>query len=179
MMTAPTMACSSEHMGPHRPAPSASGSAVGRVVVLEHIRTSANHPCSKCHANIAARAVAKPPRRPHDGLRLAHMENIGDCYQCHSRQDRDQLVLLSGKQVAFSETPKLCGQCHSRQYKDWQTGAHGKQTGSWRGTRHRFTCAQCHDPHAPKRPTVQALPPPPRPPLGIVRGSSSSHEERP
>jgi hypothetical protein len=52
---------------------------------------------------------------------------------------------------------RLCAQCHGPQYRDYQNGAHGGMTGNWdlsKGGRVRNNCIDCHDPHAPRYPTV-------------------------
>jgi hypothetical protein len=51
----------------------------------------------------------------------------------------------------------LCAQCHGPQFRDYQHGAHGGMSGFWdlsKGGRTRNNCIDCHDPHAPKYPTV-------------------------
>ena len=60
----------------------------------------------------------------------------------------------------------LCAQCHGPQFRDYQHGAHGGMTGYWdltKGGRMRNNCIDCHDPHAPKYPTVTPGPRPERP----------------
>lgn len=129
----------------------------------------ANFPCEGCHDKIEAAAPPQGPRK-HRGLEFEHFDGAEACFTCHDEDNRDSLRLLANKTVSFNDVSMLCGQCHSEKLRDWKIGAHGKSVGGWAGVRNRLTCTDCHDPHAPGRPIVQALPPPPFPPLGIPKG---------
>lgn len=134
-----------------------------------------NYPCMQCHDKIEPQDAVFPPKAPHDQLVFRHMEDIGHCYSCHDRANRNQLWLVLGQRaVSFDESPLVCGQCHGEKYKDWRLGIHGKQTGGWQGPKQRYGCADCHDPHAPKRAAMQAVAPPPFPKLGIRK--KAGHE---
>ena len=98
------------------------------------------------------------------------MDTGYECYQCHSKDKMDLLVLQDGKTVTIDDSHLLCGECHSLVKRDWDKAIHGKQVGSWSGTKHRYTCADCHDPHKPKRDKMKARPAPPRPKYGIDKG---------
>jgi hypothetical protein len=140
-----------------------------KIVVNDRSRVIHDFPCSQCHDNFKARPVKRPPRNPHSTVRLDHMDTGYECYQCHAENDMDMLVLRDETKVSIGESHHLCGGCHSLIKKDWDAGIHGKQVGSWLGTRHRYTCAECHDPHAPVRGKMKALPPPVRPKYGIEK----------
>lgn len=140
------------------------------IVVNDRSPVIGDYPCSQCHDNFNARPVKRPPRSPHAAVKLDHMDTGYECYLCHAENDMDSLILRDGTKVPIGESHRLCGGCHSQVKRDWDDGIHGKQTGSWLGTRHRYTCADCHTPHAPKRGTMMALPPPVRPEYGIDKG---------
>lgn len=116
--------------------------------------------CATCHATKPANADAKlgtPLSQFHQGLIGKH--GSLSCTSCHNPTDGyASLRLADGKGVPYSEVMTLCAQCHGPQARDYQRGAHGGMTGYWdltAGGRVRNTCIECHDPHAPKYPTVQ------------------------
>ncbi len=134
--------------------------------VIVHKRSAGlkSYPCGpKCHKEEFTRPPHMPPRQPHHALRFKHMKNVGDCFLCHDRKNMNNLRLLSGKSIPMDDSHLVCGQCHSEKLRDWKRGMHGKQVGSWRGVRHRSTCADCHAPHQPKYRPTKTLPAPPRP----------------
>ncbi|MEJ2156856.1 MAG: cytochrome c3 family protein [Desulfobacteraceae bacterium] len=106
--------------------------------------------CSQCH-NDKPVTVHQAAEIAHGRVVLDHgsTEKPLDCYTCHDREDRDQLVTEGGQRVDMDHSYQLCGQCHFRQKKDWVGGAHGKRIGYWAGARVVKTCASCHDPHSP------------------------------
>ena len=115
--------------------------------------------CATCHTIKPASAAAKL------GAPLAtfHQTLIGkhgnlSCVSCHNAADGyASLRLADGKSVSHTEVMTLCAQCHGPQFRDYQHGAHGGMTGFWdlsKGGRVRNNCIDCHDPHAPKYPTV-------------------------
>ena len=115
--------------------------------------------CATCHATKSANADAKlgtPLTQFHQGLVGKH-GNLS-CTSCHNPTDGyASLRLADGKTVPYSEVMTLCAQCHGPQFRDYQHGAHGGMTGYLdltQGGRVRNTCIDCHDPHAPKYPTV-------------------------
>ena len=85
------------------------------------------------------------------------------CFDCHEAEDRDQLRLINGTMVPFTESYRLCGQCHGTIYRDWRSGIHGRRTGNWDGPKTYLLCAHCHNPHHPKFEPMKPLPPPVRP----------------
>jgi hypothetical protein len=127
-------------------------------------------PCSRCHENVDMPFPSGNPG-PHRSMRSEHMEDLWRCDVCHALEYMDELRLVTGERITFDESHRMCGQCHGDNFKDWKRGIHGKTVGSWRdGERHRFTCTDCHDAHAPKPDSMIALPGPYKPPLLIDKG---------
>lgn len=144
--------------------PVAIRTPVGRPAVPLGVSDEQGHPlavgCATCHATKPSNAEAKldtPLKQFHQGLVGKH-GNLS-CTSCHNPADGyASLRLADGKSVPYSQVMTLCGQCHGPQARDYQHGAHGGMTGHWdltRGGRVRNNCIECHDPHAPKYPTVQ------------------------
>jgi uncharacterized CHY-type Zn-finger protein len=85
------------------------------------------------------------------------------CYNCHNEQNLLTLQVRDGREVKFDNIPPLCGSCHGPTYRDWEAGAHGRTSGYWdrsKGEIQRLSCANCHNPHAPRIPTRQPAPGP-------------------
>lgn len=137
--------------------------------------------CSSCHSTTRPNLETRRSEdldQFHQGLNYAHGEMT--CLSCHHAGDYESLRLADGRAVAFSDSMTLCSQCHGPQRRDYDRGLHGGMIGHWdltRGERHRNTCVDCHDPHAPAFPTVLPVLPPrdrvsvPAPPSG-----ASAHE---
>ncbi|MCA9135766.1 MAG: hypothetical protein KDB00_03380 [Planctomycetales bacterium] len=92
----------------------------------------------------------------HQNMTLVHGELA--CYSCHNPADAATLRLADGSPVSYPDVMTLCAQCHATQARDYKHGAHGGMNGYWdqrRGPRTRNNCIDCHDPHAPKFPTMQ------------------------
>ncbi|HVS52858.1 MAG TPA: hypothetical protein VHD62_10940 [Opitutaceae bacterium] len=93
----------------------------------------------------------------------AHDRN-NNCFNCHNEQNLLTLQVRDGREVKFDNIPPLCGSCHGPTYRDWEAGAHGRISGSWNHAKEsdftRLSCANCHNPHAPKIPTREPAPPP-------------------
>ena len=142
-----------------------------RVVVHKRAAGLKHYPCSQCHKAESSGEPKMPPRVPHNALRFKHMKYADDCYLCHDRSNMNNLRLFSKKSVPLDDSHLLCGQCHDHRHRDWKDGIHGKQVGSWRGARYRYTCADCHDPHSPKYKPTRTLPAPPRPKPGAKPGA--------
>jgi formate-dependent nitrite reductase cytochrome c552 subunit len=103
--------------------------------------------------------------REHSDVVMGHGSHDRNnvCYNCHNEQDLVTLQVRDGRVVKFDQIPLLCGSCHGPTYRDWEAGAHGRTSGYWdrsRGAVERLSCANCHNPHAPKIPTRQPAPPP-------------------
>jgi formate-dependent nitrite reductase cytochrome c552 subunit len=121
--------------------------------------------CATCHATREPNPAAKlgaDLRSFHQGLTGQHGGLA--CVACHNpAEGYGSLRLADGRSLPYAEAMQLCAQCHGPQYRDYQHGAHGGMTGHWdltRGPRVRNTCTDCHDPHAPKYPTVRPAPGP-------------------
>lgn len=85
------------------------------------------------------------------------------CYNCHNEQNLEMLQVRDGRQVKFDNIPPLCGSCHGPTLRDWEAGAHGRTSGYWNrsmGEIQRLSCANCHNPHAPRIPTREPAPGP-------------------
>lgn len=85
------------------------------------------------------------------------------CYNCHNEQNLETLQVRDGRQVKFDNIPPLCGSCHGPTLRDWDAGSHGRTGGFWNrslGEARRLSCANCHDPHAPRIPTREPAPGP-------------------
>jgi predicted CXXCH cytochrome family protein len=85
---------------------------------------------------------------------MAHGRNARneDCYNCHDRDQLNQLHTPDGQKLTFEQATLLCASCHGPTYRDWMAGAHGRTSGFWdqkAGATSRQECASCHDPHAP------------------------------
>jgi hypothetical protein len=136
--------------------------------------------CSECHALFPSPEVPRSPLLQHTGIVLNHGLN-DRCYNCHSRENRDVLLLRDGMAIGFAEAPRLCAQCHGTVFRDWQNGTHGRTSGSWDGSSSaqvRLVCTQCHDPHSPKYPRLVPLPGPNTLRMGPQDGAES-HPEKP
>ena len=85
------------------------------------------------------------------------------CFNCHSEQNLLTLSSRDGRELKFDNIPQLCGSCHGPTFRDWEAGAHGRTSGHWdraAGPIERLSCANCHDPHAPRIRTREPAPGP-------------------
>lgn len=128
------------------------------------------YPCNSCHDKIEPTDRPLPLAGKHHTMVFAHFEGVTQCYLCHDRGDMNRLRLLTEDGLSFDASHRLCGQCHGEKMRDFDLGAHGKVVGGWRGSRYRYTCVDCHNPHHPQREQVLALPAPPFPASGIRKG---------
>jgi len=93
--------------------------------------------------------------KAHQGLlAMAHGHTLrnNNCYNCHDRDQLDQLHTPDGAVLKFDQATQLCASCHGPTYRDWSAGAHGRTGGYWdrkAGPIRREECTSCHDPHAP------------------------------
>jgi len=120
-------------------------------------------PCSDCHADMEPNPERRELVDMHEDIVLDHAEGQRWCLDCHNLNDRDQLRLVSGELIPFTESYRLCGQCHGDKFRDWKVGLHGKRTGNWNGEKQYLLCAHCHNPHSPSFKPLQPMPPPIRP----------------
>jgi len=115
--------------------------------------------CAECHApndpvklDYDAAGVVVMPKGHEDLLRMAHGRNNA-CYNCHDRDQLNQLHTPEGVKLSFEQATLLCASCHGTTFRDWQAGAHGRTGGHWlrsAGPIDRQDCTSCHDPHAPR-----------------------------
>ena len=117
--------------------------------------------CAECHpANDPVKLDYDASGAPivpeaHQGLlAMAHGRNFRNenCYNCHDRDQLDQLHTADGTKLKFEQATLLCAGCHGTTYRDWEAGAHGRTGGYWNrslGPIDRQECTSCHDPHAP------------------------------
>ncbi len=118
--------------------------------------------CVECHGLFESPQDPPAQLAQHQHIVLDHGMN-DRCLNCHSREDRAQLVLHGEKSLSFDEVEQLCAKCHGPTYRDWERGIHGRTNGYWdenEGEQVRLTCTQCHDPHAPAFPGIAPLPGP-------------------
>jgi len=115
--------------------------------------------CASCHSNLepnlTRRSADAPAMAFHQGLIFDH--GGLSCVSCHNPQNYNTLRLADGATVPYPEFMTMCAQCHAPQARDWEHGAHGGMIGHWdrtRGPRSRKSCIDCHDPHAPKFPSM-------------------------
>ena len=118
--------------------------------------------CKTCHGSASRGGLltSSAPKDFHHPIQIKHGQL--SCNACHD-QDRSQLHLADGSQVAFDQTVQLCAQCHGTQFRDYRKGAHGGMNGYWdlrRGGRDRNMCVDCHGAHAPAYEKVWPVHPP-------------------
>ena len=133
--------------------------------------------CSECHALFESQHQTDPDLRQHKNLGLDHGMNER-CFNCHSYEDRNMLILDDDVEIGFDEVERLCAKCHGPTYRDWQAGMHGKTLGSWRSDSpefRRLACNECHDPHAPAFDPIATLPGP----NTLRMGERSTHSAPP
>jgi uncharacterized CHY-type Zn-finger protein len=130
-----------------------------------------DYDCYGCHEK------AKPPPirydanqkiiipKEHSDIVMGHGSHDRNnlCYNCHNEQNLETLQVRDGREVKFDNIPPLCGSCHGPTLRDWEAGAHGRTSGYWNrslGDFKRLSCANCHNPHAPRIPTREPAPRP-------------------
>ncbi len=130
-----------------------------------------DYDCYSCHDKV------KPPLirydknqkiiipKEHANIEMSHgtHERNNLCYNCHNEQNLNTLQARDGNVVKFDNIPQLCGSCHGPAFRDWEAGAHGRTSGYWDrqlGDINRLSCANCHNPHAPRIPTRESAPGP-------------------
>jgi predicted CXXCH cytochrome family protein len=125
--------------------------------------------CAECHPpddpvklDYDAAGVVVVPKGHEGLLRMAHGRNNA-CFNCHDREQLNQLHTPEGVKLTFEQATLLCASCHGTTYRDWQAGAHGRTGGHWlrfAGPFDRQECTSCHDPHAPRFTGLIPLPGP-------------------
>lgn len=133
--------------------------------------------CMECHRFFQ-------PERESARQLVQHMHIVMDhglndrCANCHDRVNANRLALRGEETVPFDESARLCAKCHGPTYRDWQHGMHGKTTGHWdtsHGYSHRFTCVECHDPHAPAFAPMPPLPGPNTLRMALTQPDEDAH----
>lgn len=122
--------------------------------------------------------------KAHQGLfSMAHGRNFRNenCFNCHDRDQLDQLHTPDGEKLKFEQATLLCASCHGPTYRDWLAGAHGRNSGYWdlkAGAVIKQECASCHDPHAPAFTGLIPMPGPhllhPLPPTPVPNGKGAN-----
>jgi hypothetical protein len=124
-------------------------------------------PCAACHDQMTPNPERRKLFSPHPAA-LDHGDGRFWCLDCHAAEGRNELHTLTGQRVSFDRADRVCAQCHYTPHRDWAFGAHGKRVADWQGDRRIYSCAHCHDPHAPAvRPRAPEPPPPVR--AGLAR----------
>lgn len=145
-------------------------------------RAGIEYRCVECHRHFQnAEPIRDRTMGEHRDIELDHGAN-DRCLNCHHRENRNALVDHGGEEIPFSDVPRLCGKCHGTIYRDWKRGIHGKRVGSWQldsADRRAFACNECHDPHAPRFPSLTPAPPPRGPDVGRGRPTTPTPEEAP
>lgn len=128
--------------------------------------------CERCHATLETNRTVRDLKnavhnQPNHEFDLNHTEDQW-CYDCHSAENMNRLVLLNGSSVARTDAniTKQCAACHGPVYQDWQDHIHGKWTGSWENATTEKYCTDCHDPHHPEYESIEPEPAPREPPSG-------------
>jgi hypothetical protein len=119
-------------------------------------------PCTRCHAKLPRNPQKRTLVKFHviRNTELHHGDPKAWCYNCHSLENIDRLVISSGELVTFDEAYRLCGGCHGDKLRDWKVQVHGKTMGHWRGEKIRRSCTGCHNPHRPAFPPLEPEPAP-------------------
>jgi predicted CXXCH cytochrome family protein len=118
--------------------------------------------CAECHppsdpvkVEYDDNGVVKIPKGHENLTTIAHGRNSrnNNCFNCHDRDQLDQLHSAENGKLKFDQATLLCAGCHGTTYRDWMAGAHGRTGGHWdrsAGPIDRQECTSCHDPHAPR-----------------------------
>ena len=121
--------------------------------------------------------IRKPDPKPRTLIKMHRNINLRHakwhwCLNCHDKDERNYLHLITGEKIPFEKSYRLCGQCHGIIYRDWKIGIHGRRVGNWNGKKLYLLCSHCHDPHSPKK--LPAEDPPKKPNFG--RWEVAAHE---
>jgi hypothetical protein len=141
-----------------------------RVSVIEREGRVRDFPCTECHNNVVPENMSKDGTKKHKDIVVNHYPGMDKCQLCHDPYDMNQLKRMTQEPVSFNASQEICGQCHGEKKRDWEMGAHGKTVGGWMGAAQKLSCVGCHNPHAPRRPTMQAMSAPVFPVGGIPKG---------
>ncbi|MCS1408753.1 MAG: hypothetical protein M2R45_01930 [Verrucomicrobia subdivision 3 bacterium] len=164
--TAPVSPAEDTHLDKHPPR---------QPTGLDMIKLGWRYNCMECHKALTPKWQIDRPMVEHRGITLQHGNNRF-CLNCHHPTNRNAFVDYDGSEIAERDVVSLCARCHGTVHRDWKAGVHGRQNGYWdttRGQRTKLRCIECHDPHQPKFPTVESLPPPKYP----ARAAQSSRSK--
>lgn len=76
-----------------------------------------------------------------------------NCMTCHDDVFMTMLHLLTGEDVAISDSSVLCAQCHNNVYYEWSVGIHANSHDA------TLVCIDCHEPMNPYIMMNKTLPP--------------------
>lgn len=142
-------------------------------------------PCQACHRSdvrgvrsglekgdsFLSKYIREPDPKPRTLIKMHRNINLRHakwhwCLNCHDKDERNYLHLITGEKIPFEKSYRLCGQCHGIIYRDWKIGIHGRRVGNWNGKKLYLLCSHCHDPHSPKFRKLPAENPPMKPNYG-------------
>ena len=142
-------------------------------------------PCQACHRSdvrgvssgieksnsFLGKYIREPDPKPRTLIKMHRNINLRHakwhwCLNCHDKDERNYLHLITGEKIPFEKSYRLCGQCHGIIYRDWKIGIHGRRVGNWNGKKLYLLCSHCHDPHSPKFRKLPAEDPPKKPNYG-------------
>ncbi len=118
--------------------------------------------CSMCHEGYRDDPAIDPLAGEHADIVFTHGLDQ-HCLHCHNPSNSDVYLNHDGTEIPGDQSTQLCGKCHGVTYRDWKLGVHGRLSGYWDdafGPRTNFECIECHDPHAPRFPSLKPDPPP-------------------
>ncbi len=119
--------------------------------------------CQECHETMEASTVQKSFYSAHKDVVLKHGVNQS-CRTCHSPTDKEKLLDIMDKHVAFNQSELTCLKCHGPIYRDWEKGVHGRMKDYWDPKKkigaEKITCVACHNPHQPSFPMMEPAPGP-------------------
>lgn len=113
--------------------------------------------CNKCHLKSSIKKFDSDEIKIKHQFDSKHISYF-KCAHCHFENNMNLLVLKTGDLLEFQKSSYLCGQCHGIVFRDWTIGLHGKKGGGWIKQSNRWNCTQCHNPHHPTIPPMEAFP---------------------
>lgn len=151
-------------------------SPVRKTKGLDLVKEQWTYDCMSCHRLLEAKWHYDRKLVEHESIVLNHGNNRF-CLNCHHAKNRNAFVDYDGAEIAEEDVVSLCAKCHGPTYQDWKAGAHGRTNGFWdksKGPQTKLRCIQCHDPHTPKFPKMDAFAAPTYPKRAA--GAHDKHE---